>query len=96
MFNPYQPSIFFVGHMQTVQTQIRCHDAMSDQDLHCLQNVCCLFWFFFEREKKERILSNTLKIRNKPVLLIMVGKSIRLKWVKVGTDDVCMSESFQD
>ena len=47
-------------------------------------------------EKKERILSNTLKIRNKPVLLIMVGKSIRLKWVKVGTDDVCMSESFQD
>ena len=33
--NPYKPSFLFVGHRQTVQTQIR-HSAASDQGLHCL------------------------------------------------------------
>ena len=39
--NLYKPSIPCMGHGQTVQTQIRhgimlCHDAVSDQELHCL------------------------------------------------------------
>ena len=25
IFNPYMPSVLFVGHRQIVQTQIRCH-----------------------------------------------------------------------
>ena len=30
-FNPFMPSLLFLGHRQTVQTQIRCH-----RTLHCL------------------------------------------------------------
>ena len=35
-FNPCKPSVLFVGHRQTVQTQ----SAASDQDLHCLLTEC--------------------------------------------------------
>ena len=38
--NPYKHIILFMGHSQTVQTQIRRHQTpqtvASDQDLHCL------------------------------------------------------------
>ena len=35
-FNPYKPSIQFVGHQQTVQKQTRHRKMQSDQVLHCL------------------------------------------------------------
>ena len=36
--NPYKPGIPFLGHRQTLQTQIRRHrtPAVSDQGLYCL------------------------------------------------------------
>ena len=50
---------------------------MRSQNTVCLQNVLLEFG-----EKKEKIPPNTLKIGNGLFLLIRVGKSIWLKWVK--------------
>ena len=38
LFNPYKPSVLFVGRRQTAQTQIRrrVQNAASYQGLHCL------------------------------------------------------------
>ena len=38
LFNPYKPSVLFVGCKQTAQTQIRrrVQNAASYQGLHCL------------------------------------------------------------
>ena len=38
--NTYKPSVFFVGHMQTVQNQIRCHrmQRLIRLSTVCLQN----------------------------------------------------------
>ena len=44
--NPYKPSVFFVGHRQTVQTQIRrCktrHLIRVSTDRHCLLTECSI------------------------------------------------------
>ena len=37
--NPFKPSVLFVGHRQTVQTQIRVY---TDQGLHCLLTECSI------------------------------------------------------
>ena len=40
-FNPYKPSVLFVGHMQTTQTQIRHHRGwrLIRVSTVCLENV---------------------------------------------------------
>ena len=43
LFNPYTPSVLFVGHWQTVQNQTRRRViAASDQVLHCLLTECSI------------------------------------------------------
>ena len=40
-FNPYKPSVLFVGQRHAVQTQIKMlQNAISDQGLHCLLTEC--------------------------------------------------------
>ena len=45
LFNQYKPSILFVGHMQTVQIQIRCcrMQHLTRVSTICLQNVLLKF-----------------------------------------------------
>ena len=74
--NPYKPSVLFEGQGQTVQTQTR--RRLVRVFTVCLQNI------LFKIEYKLKDTANTTKIGNGLVLLIEVGKSIRLNWVKNG------------
>ena len=78
-FNPYKPSVLFVGHRKTAQTQIRrCRTQRLIRIFTvCSQNV------LLEFELKWKIPPNTPKIWNRPVLPIDIGKFNRLKWVKI-------------
>ena len=72
--NTCKPSILFMGHRQTVQTQIRRHIMWCLIRIFtiCLQNeikIC----------KKGKLPSNTPKIGNGIALLIWVSKSIGLR-----------------
>ena len=74
--NPYKPSILFVAHWQTVQNQIRHRITwhLIRFSTVCLQK--CLL-----NLKKKNPTQQPLK-RNGLVQMIIVGNSIRLKWVK--------------
>ena len=66
-----------MGVWQTVPAQIRHrHNAMSVQDLHCLLAI----YSIFEIKKIPHI---TPKIANELMLLIKIGQSIWLNWVKI-------------
>ena len=80
--NPYKPSVLFVGHRKTVQTQIRhrimrCLIRIGTACLHNLQLK------FGKKMKKYHLHCNIPKIGNELVQLIGVGNSIRLKWVYI-------------
>ena len=67
-----------MGHRQTVQSQTRRHRT---------RHLVRFFTVYFKNvllkfEQKIKIPANTPKIGNGLVLLIEVGKCIRLKWVK--------------
>ena len=70
---------FFVGHRPTMQTQIRIRwiRCLIGVFTDCLLNVLLKF-----AHKNWKIPLNTPTVGNKLVLLIRVGKSIQLKWVK--------------
>ena len=70
--NPFKPSVLFMGHRQT-QTM---HQCLIRTFTVCSQN------FLLKFEKKWKIPPNIPKIGNGLVLLIKVGKSTMLKWVK--------------
>ena len=72
VFNPYTPSVIFVGHTQTVQTP---QNAASDQGLHCFLTDCTI------QRIQMTITTNNHKIGNGLAQLIKMGKSIRHKWV---------------
>ena len=75
-FNPYKPSVFFVGHRQTMQTQIR-HRMMRCLIrifTVCLQNNLSKF-----EKKKRKIQPKVPKLVNGLVLLIRIAKSILLQ-----------------
>ena len=76
--NPYKPSIIFIGHRQTVWTKIR-HFMMW-----CLIRIftVCLQNFLLKFGKGQKIPPNTPKIGNGLTLLIRIGKSFQLKWIK--------------
>ena len=69
-FNPYKPCILFVGHRQTMQNHIR---RRKFRRLIRFSTVC---------KQKFPLKLTILKLENGLVLLIEVGKSVRLKWVK--------------
>ena len=78
--NPFKPSVLFVGYRQTVPNQIRRSKMwrLIRFSTVCLQNsVSFKIWI------KMKIPTNTPNIGNGLVLLIEVGKSIRLKWVNL-------------
>ena len=54
--NPCKHSVLFVGHRQTVQTQIR-DNAASDRGLHCLLTEC-----YNKFKQKRKIPPNTPKL----------------------------------
>ena len=66
-----------MGHGQTVQIQI------SHRIMRCLIRIftVCLQDVLLKFEEKKLKNTNTPKIGNGQVLQIMVGKSIRHKWV---------------
>ena len=71
-FNPYKPSMLFVGHRQIVQTQIR---RCRTRHLILVSTVC------YNLNKNEKFNPTT----HKAVILaqlIRVGHSIWLIWVK--------------
>ena len=78
LFYPYKPCVLFMGHTQTVQSQNR----------HCVMRCLIRIFTVLLTEcsiriwKKWKIPPNTSKIGNGLILLIRVGKSIVLKWVK--------------
>ena len=77
--NPYKPPIvLFVGHVQTVETQIRRSRTLRliSVSTVCLQN------FLFKLDLKRKLPPNTHKLLYRFVLPIEIGKLIRLKWVK--------------
>ena len=78
--NAYKPSILFLGHRQTTQTEIRRRRMRMHRLIRvstvCLQNVLLKF------EKNGKYGPTTLKNGNGLVQLIRVGNSIRLKCVK--------------
>ena len=45
VINPYKPSVLFIGHRQTAQTQIRCHRIwhLIRVSTVCSQNVLLEF-----------------------------------------------------
>ena len=77
LINPYKPSDLFMGHRQTVQIQTR----------HCIMwclirnFTVCLQYLLLKFGKKTPL--NTPKIGNGLLQLIVVGKSIQLKWVNL-------------
>ena len=77
MINPYMTSVLRMGHMQTVQTQIR-HRMMR-----CLITIftVCKQNVLLDFRKKWEKPPDTSKIWNGLILLMRVGKSILLKWV---------------
>ena len=77
-FNAYKPSVLLIGHMQTVQTQIRLRIMRCLIRIFtiCLRNVLIKIW------KKMKIPPNFPKIGHELALLISVGKSIRIERVK--------------
>ena len=42
VLSPYKPRVLFMGHMQTVQTQIRCSRMRHLISLHCLLTECSI------------------------------------------------------
>ena len=77
-FNPYKPSVLFVGHQQTVQNQIR-----RCKTLHLIRfSTVCKQKFLLRFELKWKIPPNNPKIRNGSDHLIRMGKYIRHKWIK--------------
>ena len=72
--NPYKPSILFVGHRQTVQTQIsrRITLCLIRVFTVCLQNILCTFELIW------KIPPSTPKIRNRLALSMWIGKFIGL------------------
>ena len=70
-FNPYKPSVLFVGHRQTAQAQIRRHNCLIRVSSVCIQYA----------------LLNLEKYHPKPLQLnglfqlIKLGNYIRHKWV---------------
>ena len=50
-FNPYKPSVLFVGHRQTVQTQIRRHCLLTVSSIRIRINF----------DKNEKYYLTTLK-----------------------------------
>ena len=78
ILNPYKPSILFVGHRQTVQTQDQMqHSAASDQGLHCLLTDCSIKILI----KMKNITQSPL-MRNGSSNLYKGRQSIGLQWVK--------------
>ena len=72
--NPYLSiSSFFVGHMQTLETQIKPQNGASDQSLHCSLAECYINFFI----KMKNITKQPLN-RNWTAPI----DSIRLTWVK--------------
>ena len=55
---PYKPSVLFVGHVQTVQTQIRCRSTLR---LISVSTVC-LHNFLLKLDLKRKLPTNTPKI----------------------------------
>ena len=60
MVNPYKPCILFVGHRQTVQTKIRCHQMplLIKVSNVCLQNVLLKF----EKNENYHLTITTFKM----------------------------------
>ena len=73
------PNVLFMGYRQIVQTQIR------HRITRCLTRIFTTYlqYVLLKFKRKRKISSNIPKIGNELVLLIMVGKSIRRKWVKL-------------
>ena len=70
LLKPYKPIASIDGTLANSADRPR-----SDQDLHCLLTVCSIWW------KMKKYHLTLLQLENGLVLLIMVGKSTRLKWV---------------
>ena len=77
-FNPYMPSVLFVGHRQILQTQIRSHRMRR---LIRVSTVC-LHNYLVKIERKWKIPPNIPYNRNRLFQLITVGSSFPHKWVK--------------
>ena len=81
--NPYTPGVLFVGHRQTVQTQIRCRTmrCLIRVSTVCLQNVLLKF------DQKQKIQPNTPKIGNGFLLLIRVDRFTFIAPITTAADD---------
>ena len=55
-FNPYMPSVLFVGHRQTVYTEIRCHKMRGLTRV----STVCLHNFLLNLNKNEKYYLTTL------------------------------------
>ena len=78
LLSPYNPSVLLldIGKQCRLRSDT-AYDAVSDHALHCfLTEWVIKIW------KKGEISPTTPKIGNRLVLLIRIGKFIRLKWVK--------------
>ena len=83
MFNPYEPSISFLGHRQTVQTQVR-RGVWSGSSLFANRNV------YLKYNKNEK---DTPKIGNGLVQLIRMDGSSRQIWVNFIFSLVCNQDA---
>ena len=79
IFNPYKSNVLFVGHRQTVQTQIR-YSAASDQGLHCWLTECSIkVWI----EMKDTTIQHQQFVgKIVGILKVMTRTYFMIKWVE--------------
>ena len=85
-FNPFKPSVLFVGHWQTVQNQIRRRKMR-----HLIKFSTVAYRCLLKFEWKWKIPPNNSRIGNGLVQLIRKGKYIQHKWV----NHICKQHRFR-